>query len=174
MRYFVRRGTGAAAADEEALAKDVARARSYEWRTRVRHRGGEGGRHARVYCRNLHFDVGQPASFEERDAHPSAVELVLGALGAALAVGFFSECAREALEVDDVELAVRGRLFDPLASLGLGDGDPAFSRIEARCFASTFDDEERVRAAWDRAVARSPLAATLARACALDLKLAIV
>ena len=174
VRYFVRRGTGEAAADEQALADDVEQARSYEWRARVRHRGESGQRHARVYCRNLQFDVGQPASFEERDEFPSAVELVLGALGSELAVGFATESARAGLELDDVELTVRGRLGDALAPIGIGDGDPSFARIDVKCFASSFDDEDAVRAAWARTVGRSPLTATLAKACELNLKLAIV
>jgi hypothetical protein len=169
-RYFIRRGEKAAQ-DAEALERDKEQARGYEWRTRIRHRGGL---RSTVYCRNLQFDVGQPASFEERDEHPSAVEYVLGALGGALAAGFAAECSKAGLEVDDVELTVRGQLVNVLAHLGLEQGDPAFSRIEVRCFASTFDDEAQVRRAWTLTVERSPIVATLNRACELDLKLSIV
>ena len=75
---------------------------------------------------------------------------------------------------DDVEISVRGRLHDPLAPLGLGKGDPAFADIEVKAFASTLDDEERVRAAWERTLALSPLFATLAKATQLSARLAIV
>ena len=61
-----------------------------------------------------------------------------------------------------------------LAHMGLEEGDPSFESIELKCFASTFDDEDKVRNAWDRAVARSPIAATLTKAVELDIKLAIV
>ena len=169
-RYFVRRGEKAAE-DEKALREDKERARSYEWRTRVRHRGGLRGT---VYCRNFQFDVGQPASFEEKDEHPSAVEYVLGALGGALVVGFATECSKAGLDVDDIELTVRGQLHDVLAHLGLEQGDPSFSTIEVKCFASTFADEAEVRRAWTRTVERSPLVATLHKAVDLQLKLAIV
>jgi TusA-related sulfurtransferase/uncharacterized OsmC-like protein len=169
-RFFVRRGVKAVA-DHEALDADAEAARSYEWRTRVRHRGVL---RATAYCRNHQFDVGQPASFEERDEHPSAVELLLGALGGALAVGFATEASRAALDVDDIELTVRGKLHDPLAQLGLSSGDPGFARMEVKCFASTFDDPAEVRRAWTLAVERSPLVATLDKACELTLKLAIV
>lgn len=169
-RYFVRRGAGDRR-DDERLAQDKARARAYEWRTRVRL---TGPLHSTVYCRNFAFPVGQPASFEEHDAHPSAVEHVLGALGAALASGLATECARAGIVVDDVELTVRGRLQNVLAHLGLEDGDPAFAAIDVKCFASTLGDEAAVRRAWEEAVRRSPLAATLAKAVPLDLKLAFV
>ncbi|MFH2007031.1 MAG: sulfurtransferase TusA family protein [bacterium] len=169
-RYFIRRGEKAAEA-AQALQQDQERARDYEWRTRVRHRGGL---RSTVYCRNNQFDVGQPASFEEKDAYPSAVEVVLGALGGALAVGFATECSKADLMVDDIELTVRGRLHNVLAHLGLQAGDPSLSSIAVKCYASTFDDEAQVRQAWTLAVERSPLAATLSKATELRLTLAIV
>ncbi len=170
VRYFIRRGEGAGT-DEMALERDKERARGYEWRTRVRHTG-----HLRstVYCRNFKFDVGQPASFEEKDEYPSSVEVLLGALGGSLAVGFATECARASLDVDDIELTVRGQLHDVLAHMGLEQGDPSFSTIDIKCFASTFDDEAAVRRAWTLAVERSPLTATLHKVVEMSIKLAIV
>ncbi len=170
VRYFVRRGEKAGK-DEDALQQDMERARDYEWRTRVRHTG-----HLRstVYCRNFKFDIGQPASFEEKDAHPSSVEVLLGAVGGSLAVGFATECTRAGLDVDDIELTVRGRLHDVLAHMGLEQGDPSFSTIDIKCFASTFDDQAAVRRAWILAVERSPLVATLHKAVEMSLELAIV
>lgn len=170
IRYFVRRGEKTAE-DKETLEADKEQAREYEWRTRVRHRGVL---RSTVYCRNFQFDVGQPASFEERDEHPSAVEYVLGALGGALAVGFATECGKAGLDVDDIEITVRGKLTNVLAHLGLEQGDPSFSKIEVKCFVSTFADEGAVRQAWTLTMERSPLVATLNKACELQLKLAVV
>lgn len=166
VRYFLRRGASAgsgeaAEAERRALEEDKRRARQYEWRLRVR--AGEG-LSSTVYCRNFSWRLGQPASFEERDRDPSAVEALLGALGAALATGYATECSRDGLEIDDIEITVKGRLDNVLAHLGLEEGDPSFTAIEARCFASTLDDEDKARLAWERAVARSPVAATLAKA----------
>ena len=164
--------SGPEAADEQQqLDSDKDNARTYEWRTRVRH---SGHLQATVYCRNFKFNVGQPASFEERDANPSAVEYVLGALGGSLAVAFATECARRGLEVDDIELTVRGTLHNVLAHLGLEEGDPSFAEIHIRCFASTFDDEQSVEEAWATTTARSPVLATLAKSVELESKLAIV
>ena len=170
-RYFIRRGSGEQAVDENRqLAEDTANAKAYEWRTRVRH---SGHLRATVYCRNFKFDVGQAASFEESDTNPSAVEVVLGALGGSLAVAFATECARRNLEVDDVELTVRGTLHNVLAHLGFEEGDPSFETIHIRCLASTFDDESAVSAAWRRTVERSPILETLANAVEIHQKLAI-
>ena len=171
-RYFIKRGSGPKAAEEQQqLDSDKDNARTYEWRTRVRH---SGHLQATVYCRNFKFNVGQAASFEERDNNPSAVEYVLGALGGSLAVAFATECARRGLEVDDIELTVRGTLHNVLAHLGLEEGDPSFATIYIRCFASTFDDEQQVEQAWAATTARSPVLATLAKSVEISSKLAIV
>lgn len=171
-RYFVRRGSGdAAQGDASALQKDKERAKNYEWRLRAR---SSAPLVTTVYCRNFQWRVGQPASFEEQDEHPSAVEAALGALAADLVTGFTVACSRQGLEVDDVELTVRGRLHDVMAHLGLTEGDPAFASIDVKLFASTFDDETRVRSVWQETVRRSPLAATLKKATELTTTIAIV
>jgi TusA-related sulfurtransferase len=171
-RFFVRKGSGeAAAAEDEALAADKERARRFEWRLRAR---ASGHLTTTVYCRNFQWTVGQPASFEEKDAHPAAVEALLGALAGDLVSGFATASAQAGLTIDDIELTARGRLHDVMAHLGLSDGDPAFASIEVKLFASTFDDPDRVRAVWQTTVKRSPLAATLARATNLAATIAIV
>jgi len=172
-RYFLRRGMadGTGLAEARQLEDDKQKARQYEWRLRVRH---TGHLRSKVYCRNFGWELGQPASFEEKDAHPCAVEALLGALGGALASGYATECARIGLDMDDIELTVRGKLANILAHMGLEEGDPSFSAIEVKCYASTLDDEALARAAWERAIARSPVAATLAKALDLTFKFAVV
>ena len=176
VRYFVRRGEqqaqpGGAKAEESALADDKARAKAYVWRLRTR---STGHQQATVYCRNFSWVLGQAASIEEKDAHPSAVEALLGALGGSLATSYATEAARAGLEVDDIELTVTGRLHNVLAHLGLEEGDPSFAEIEVKCYASTMDDEALARQAFETVVARSPIAATLAKAASLNVKFSVV
>lgn len=171
-RYFVRRGSGAAAAEEAAaLQSDQQRARDYEWRLRAR---STAPLVTTIYCRNFQWQVGQPTSFEERDAFPCAVEAALGALAADLVTGFRVACTREGLDTDDVELTARGRLHDVMAHLGTGDGDPSFAAIDLKLFVSTFADEAAVRATWAATLRRSPMAATLAKVTAFTARLTIV
>ena len=170
MRYFIRRGSGVQA-EEESLAKDKAEAKTYVWRLRAR---STGHLKSMVYARNFSFEVGQPTSFEERDDRPCALEYLLGALAGSLTTAFATECAREGLEVDDIEISLSGSLHNVLTHLGMEPGDPSVKRIELKCFASTFDDEDRVKAAWERTVERSPLAATLAKAVDLQMKFVLV
>lgn len=169
-RYFIRRGS-AEIEEEKALKEDLEQAKKYEWRLRSR---STGHLKATVYSRNFSFEVGQPASFEEQDKHPSAVEYLFGALAGSLATAFTTECAKENLEVDDIEISLSGSLYNILAHIGIEEGDPSIERIDLKCFASTFDDEEKVNAVWERTVARSPVAATLSKAVELNLQLALV
>lgn len=170
VRYFVRRKEPTEA-DRRSLDEDKARARAYEWRVRSR---STGHLKSTVYCRNFSFAVGQPASFEEKDVHPSAVELLLGALAGALSTGFATECAKDGLEIDDIEISIKGKLDNVLAHVGIEEGDPSFKSIELKCFASTLDDAEKVRTAWQRTLDRSPLAQTLKKAVKIEEKLAII
>lgn len=169
-RYFVRRGQPAED-EEKVLDEDKEKAKTYEWRARSR---STGHQKSTVYFRNFSFDVGQPASFEEKDEHPSAVEYLLTALAGALSTGLATECAKDGLEIDDIEISIKGKLDNVLAHLGIEEGDPSFKSIELKCFASTLDDADKVRAAWKRTFDRSPLAQTLKKAVEIEAKLAIV
>ena len=170
VRHFVQRGQ-ATVDEEKALQDDKKRARDYEWRVRAR---STGHLKSTVYFRNFSVDVGQPASFEEKDEHPSAVEYLLAALAGSLSTAFATECAKDGLEVDDIEITVKGKLENVLAHLGIEQGDPSIRSIELKCFASTLDNAEKVRAAWHRTWGRSPLAQTLIKAVQLESKIAIV
>lgn len=169
-RYFVRRGV-VAAQEAATLADDKARAREYEWRLRAR---STGGMRTTAYCRNFSFVVGQPASFEAKDQHPSALEYLLGALAGDLATGFATAGARAGLQLDDVEITVRAKLHNVLAHLGLEEGDPSLEVVKIKVFASTLDDEARVRAVWDDVLRRSPLASTLAKATRLETQMSTI
>ena len=169
-RYFVKRGTSEKK-EEEALKEDLNKAKKYEWRLRAR---SQGPLKSRVYSRNFSFEIGQPASFEEKDKHPCAVEYLFASLAGSLSTAFATECAIDNLDVDDIEISLSGSLHNILAHLGLEQGDPSVSEIELKCFASTFEDDEKVRETWNRTVSRSPVAATLAKAVDLKIKLALV
>ena len=158
--------------EEEGLKKDKESAKKYEWRLRADRTTGH--LKSSIYSRNFSFDMGQAASFEEKDDHPCAVEYLFAAPAGSLSTGFATECARENLEVDDIELSLTGTLHNILAHMGIEHGDPSVKQIELKCFASTFDEEEKVRAAWQKTIDRSPIASTLKKAVDLQLKLIFV
>jgi uncharacterized OsmC-like protein len=169
-RYFIRK-TAQGVEEAKSLETDKNRAKEYEWRARVR---STGSLKSTVYCRNFSIEVGQPASFETSDKHPSAVEYLLAALAGDLTTGFATECAKSNLQVDDIEMTISGKLNNILAHLGLEEGDPSFASIELKLFASSFEEEAKIRAAWERTIQRSPLSATLKKAVDIKFKLSIV
>jgi len=169
-RYFIRR-TANAVEQERNLEKDKGRAKEYEWKARAR---STGKLKSTIYCRNFSIEVGQPASFETTDKHPSAVEYLLAALAGDLTTGFATECSKSRIEVDDIEMTISGKLGNVLAHLGLEDGDPSVTSIELKCFVSSFADEGMVREAWERTIQRSPVATTLKKAVDIKFKLSIV
>jgi uncharacterized OsmC-like protein len=169
-RYFIRR-TAHAVEDAKNLERDKIRAKEYEWKARAR---STGLLKSTVYCRNFSIEVGQPASFESADKHPSAVEYLLAALAGDLTTGFAGECAKSSLSVDDIEMTISGKLNNVLAHLGLESGDPSFATIEMKLFVSSFEDETKLREVWERTVKRSPVAATLAKSVDLKMRFSIV
>ncbi|MEZ5083943.1 MAG: OsmC family protein [Bacteroidales bacterium] len=169
-RYFIRKNESKKD-DKKALEEDKKRAKEYEWRIRTR---STGHLKSTVYCRNFSFDVGQAASFEEKDTYPSAIEFMMGSLSASLSTSFSTESAKAGLDIDDVEITVRCKLANVLAHLGLEDGDPSISSISIKCFITSMDDEKKIKELWAETLKRSPLYSTLEKATSITTKINIV
>jgi hypothetical protein len=131
---------------------------------------------ATAYTRNHAFTVGGQASFRETDAHPDAVEYLLGALGGDLISGFASYAARSGVEVDAMEASIFGRLNNPLTFLGVvgESGHPGFETISCTLYVSADADERLLEDIWQTTLARSPLVNTLDRCVGLTLNLRAV
>ena len=132
---------------------------------------GEGW--ATAYTRNHAFTVSGQASFREADAHPDAVEYLLGALGGDLISGFASQATRRGVEVDAIEASISGRLNNPLVLLGVvgESGHPGFETISCTLYVSADADEKILKEIWQTTLARSPLVNTLDRCVGLTLNL---
>ena len=142
----------------------------YAWTSRVSWTG-EGW--ATAYTRNHAFTVNGQASFREADAHPDAVEYLLGALGGDLISGFASQATRRGVEVDAMEASISGRLNNPLVLLGVvgESGHPGFETISCTLYVSADADEKILKEIWQTTLARSPLVNTLDRCVGLTLNL---
>jgi uncharacterized OsmC-like protein/TusA-related sulfurtransferase len=163
-KYFVRRG-GSGPAD----ATDEQQARDYRWQCRVR---WSGGLQCRVYARNHSWEVGQPASFDVQDAAPSAVEYVLGALGACLAMGFQMHASRRGIQVEALEISLSGQIDNIFVFLGVEQaGHSGFRTISGTLYVRADADEETLQDIWQHTVAVSPMANTLIRP--VDVKVAM-
>ena len=142
----------------------------YIWTSRV---SWMGESRATAYTRNHAFTVGGQASFREADAHPGAVEYLLGALGGDLISGFASHAARRGVEVDAMEASIFGRLNNPLVFLGVvgESGHPGFEAISCTLYVSADADGRSLKEIWQTTLARSPLVHTLDRCVGLTLEL---
>ena len=163
-RYFLRKGGG-----DGALARDLEQARGFEWRVRA---AFAGGMKARVYARNHAFDVGQPASFETQDESPSAIELLLGALGGCLVSGLAWRLSRRRIELRAAELSLAARADNILVFLGVEDGGHAgLARVEGTLYLDADGADEELASLWRETVERSPVAQSLLRGAPLAIEM---
>ena len=145
---------------------------NYIWTARVRSKGTD---EATVYARNQSFTVCGQASFRSEDAYPSAVEYLLGALGADLACGFARQADRRGVSPDALEVSISGRLNNPLRVLGvIGEtGHAGFEMIRATLYVSADADQAVLQQIWTDVLACSPTVNTLRLAVDLQLDLQI-
>jgi uncharacterized OsmC-like protein/TusA-related sulfurtransferase len=166
-RFYVRRGGGS-----EAVEEDLAKARRHRWQCRVR---WSGGMQAKVFARNHSWQVGQPASFDLKDEAPSAVEYLLGALGACLAMGFQINASRRGVPVEEIEVSLSGQIDNILVFLGLEQtGHSGFREITGTLYVRSDADEEALQAVWEQTLAASPLANSLTRSASLNIAMRAV
>lgn len=153
---------------EAPLAADLEQARRFTWSARVR---WTAGMQATSYVRNHAVAVGQPASFDTADPAPSAIELLLSALGGCLAVGLQWRASRQGIAVRQLEVSLKARSTDILVFLGLAEASaahPGLAAIEGSLYADCDCDEEQLQALFADTVARSPVAQTLLRGVPLQ------
>ncbi|HTF88659.1 MAG TPA: OsmC family protein [Planctomycetota bacterium] len=162
--YFVRKS-----AEDTSLAADLEEARNFRWQ--VRAATGEGST-TRVFARNHHIDIGQPASFDTADAAPSAVEVLLAALAGDLVAGLRWRASRAKVELQQMELSLSTRASDPGVFLGLTKQGPGgLAEIEGRLYVQSPASSEELEALWSDTLARSLLAQTLLAGTEVKLEL---
>lgn len=167
MRYFIKRGS-----EQGELEKDLQSAKGYQWSVRVR--GGEDLT-AKVHSRNHTFIAGQPADFSSKVNAPSAVDYLLASLATCLTVGFKAQASRRNIEIDNLELSLKGGLDNVLFHMELEDeGSPKVNQITGTFYVSSPESEEILVELWNNTLAHSPIYQTLNRAVEIDIKFSIV
>ncbi len=143
---------------------------SHTWSVRVRR---VDDLESRAYAGKNAFSVGKQASFSGEEALPTAVEYLLGALGADMLSGFQRQAAKRGIAIQGAEMVVSGRLDNPLVFLGVigAEGKPSFASITATFYVGADADEPVLEEAWRATIALSPLASTLERCIPLKLSM---
>lgn len=144
------------------MGSAIERPAEYEWKVRVRGTPPAG---SRAYARNHVFTIGAQAGFRDSDARPSAVELLLGALGGDLVEGWRTAAARAGVALTDIEVDLAGRLDNPLRHLGVvGEaGHAGLSAIRGTVYLGADIDDAALRRLWAEVVDRAPVHTTLSR-----------
>jgi uncharacterized OsmC-like protein len=138
------------------------------WTVRVT---ASAARQARVYARKHSFEAGEPVSFDPEHPSVTAFEYLLGAIGAEMAGGVRMLGRKRRVDVNDVEVLIHARLFDPLIFLRVVDhkGDPGIESIEVKVYIGSLDDEGAVGALWEELLDILPIINTLRRAVRLGI-----
>ncbi len=166
-RYFIRKGS-----DQAELEKDLQAAKGYQWSVRVR---VEKNLSAKVHSRNHAFLAGQPADFSPKVNAPSAVDYLLASLGSCLTVGFKAQASRRNIEIDNLELSLKGSLDNVLFHMELEEaGSPKIKKIIGTFYVSSPESEGILEELWSNTLVRSPIYQTLKQAADIDIKLSIV
>ncbi|MBI5033838.1 MAG: OsmC family protein [Chloroflexi bacterium] len=167
LKFFVRRGDADQKSDEA-----YQQARNYRWQTRTHWNGGMA---TTVYCRNHSWHVGQPASFDVKDDAPSAVEYVLGALGACLAMGLQIRASQRKIEIDEIEISLSGQIDNIFVFLGTElNGHSGFKEITGTLYAKSTAAEEILQELWSETLAASPVMNTLTHNATINIGLRVV
>lgn len=166
-RYFIAKGSA-----QEELEQDLQSAKGYQWSVRVR---DEQDLSAKVHSRNHSYIVGQPADFSPKVNAPSAIDYLLGSLAACLTVGFKAQASRRNIQIDNLELSLKGGLENVLYHLELEqEGSPKINQITGTFYVSSPESEEVLQDLWRHTLDRSPIYQTLKTAVPIEIRLAIV
>ena len=169
-QYFVLKGDG----DEQAR-EAYDKARNYRWQARTH---WDGGLQTTVYCRNHAWKVGQPASFDLKDEAPSAVEYVLGALGACLALTFQIRASQQKIQIDELEISLSGQIDNIFVFLGTAGeqqtGHSGFKEISGTLYVQSDADPQTLEALWKETLAVSPVTNTLMRPAQINIPLRVM
>jgi hypothetical protein len=146
---------------------------AHTWTLRVS--AAERGQ-ATVFTRQHQFRVGAPVHFDRAYEAVSALEYVLGAIGADLVNGLQALARKRRVAIERIEAVAEGELNNPLAYLGvIGEtGHPGLQRVQVKVYVASLEEEAAIRRLWQEVLATSPLVYTFQAAIRLDLRLQVV
>ena len=119
-----------------------------------------GGLKAKARSGNGSFIVDE--SVGEPTETPTAVEYMLGTLGACIVIGFVYLATLRNITIHNLEVSLEGELDNINVFLALSDeGHSGYKSISLTLYVSADADEETLRKIFEEAIRRSPLVSTL-------------
>ena len=119
----------------------------YTWTLRVS--ATERGQ-ATVFTRQHQFRVGAPVHFDKAYEAVSALEYVLGAIGADLVNGLQTLARKRRMAIEQLEAVVDGELNNPLTYLGaVGEaGHPGLEKVRVRVYLASPEEATAIQRLW--------------------------
>jgi uncharacterized OsmC-like protein len=145
----------------------------YTWMLRVSSTPPSG---TTVFVRKHQFPVGVPLQFDAEYDAITALEYVLGAIGADVVSGLQTLARKRRVEIDHVEAVVEGELNNPLTYLGVvgESGHPGLERMCVKVYVASLAAEEEVRRVWQEMLDKSPLVRTFQPAIRFEISLQVI
>ena len=112
----------------------------------------------------------EPEVLGGTDTAANPVELILGALGSCLAIGYTAGAVARGITIEDLRIDLVGHIDLPVF-FGLKDGHAGYERIEARVHLRTDAPADAVAALHADVFRTSPVGNTLERPAALHVEL---
>lgn len=110
-----------------------------------------------IHTREFTLQGDEPEQILGERTAPNAVELLLGALGSCLSVGYAANAAAMDIELDDLRFEMEGDV-DLRGFLGISeDVRPGYETIRCTTYVSTDAPEEQLEELRERVEATSPL-----------------
>jgi uncharacterized OsmC-like protein len=131
------------------------------WHTRVEWQNG----FSNTFQSRSHAPIGvdEPTSLGGTDLAPNPAEVLLGALGTCLSIGYALNAAARSIELRSLALDLEGDIdltvFGGLAQ----EGNPGYSNIRVRVDVDSDDDADALQALHAHVLRTSPILSTVAR-----------
>jgi uncharacterized OsmC-like protein len=104
----------------------------------------------------------EPEALAGTDTGPTPEEMLLGAVGQCLIVGYAGAAASRGIKIDSLEIDVHGRVNLP-AAYGVEDGNPGFDRIDVDVHLEADASQQELEELHEKVVERAPIPNTVAR-----------
>ena len=135
------------------------------WRSHVQWQGGfQNAFRSREHAA---IAVDEPAALGGGDTAPNPAEVLLGAVGTCLSIGYALNAAVRGIELQHLDLEVEGDI-DLSVFTGLAeDGNPGYSNIRIRANIKSDAPAEAIQALHEHVVRTSPICSTMSRPVAV-------
>jgi uncharacterized OsmC-like protein len=153
-----------------ALQADPEKAQTV-WRSRVHWKQGFQNQ---FESRHAPIDVDEPQGLSGTDTGPNPAELLLGAMGTCLSIGYALNATARGITLEAMDLDLEGDI-DLLVFAGLKEeGNPGYSGVRITAKIKSDATPEQLQALHEHVLRTSPICSTVARPVAVEARVEAV